>query len=128
MDGERYMVHLVDSRGCFISHESFCLKYDITCSQNTFNSVIKAIPNAFMCLIQGYLSTTNPHTFCLPLLLVEGVDFKEIKLPNKIIRNMFDNILFPIASYRNLISQFFSKKKYSQFTNNLLKIPFNSQS
>lgn len=94
------VLHLVNSRGCFITFENFCLKYNIFCNRNTFNSIIKAIPNSILCLIKGFLSNSNPTTLCLPSLLIGGCDFKETTFPNKTIRNMFDNILFPTVVYR----------------------------
>lgn len=52
---------------------------------------------------------STPVTPCLPLLLVGGVDFNKVKIPNKPIRNLIDNISYPTISFRNSISELFSK-------------------
>ncbi len=48
-------------------------------------------------------------TLHLPPHSIDGCDFKESRLSNKIIRNMFNNISNPVVVYRNSISYNLSK-------------------
>lgn len=116
------MTHLVDSDGCILSYEDFCLKYNLIGNRDIFKSVTKAIPNSFLCLIKEIVknSTITPH---FPKLLVGCCDFSEIKFPNKTIRNMFNYISHPTVSYRNSISQFFSKKTLHMLQTKFFNFP-----
>lgn len=91
-----------------ISYDNFCFKY-FNYSRAKFESIVKAIPNSVICLIKETLLYSNPMTLCSPPLLIEGCEFKGGKLSNKTIRNMFNNISYPIAVYRNSISSNFQK-------------------
>ena len=117
--------HLMENSG-IISYENFCVKY-LNCSWAKFESVIKAIPNSIICLIKETLLYSNPTTLCLPPLLIEGCEFKGGKLSNKIIRNMFNNISYPIAVYRNSISYNFQKDTIHILRTKYIKFPLSPQ-
>lgn len=52
-----------------------------------------------------------------------GCNFKEIKMSNKTIRNIFNNISYLTLSYRNSISQFFPKPIIQTLRTRYLKFP-----
>ncbi len=62
-------------------------------------------------------------TLCLPPLLIEGCTFREGQLSNKRIRNMFNNISYPIVIYRNSISYNFQKDDIHTLRTKYIKCP-----
>nr|XP_023666313.1 uncharacterized protein LOC111843186 [Paramormyrops kingsleyae] len=103
--------HLMDKSGV-ISYESFCIKY-FNCNWAKFESVVKAIPNSII----------NLMTLSLPSLVIEGCKFKEGKLSNKNIRNIFNNISYPSLVYRNSIYCYFQKDTIHSLRTKYLNFP-----
>ena len=60
---------------------------------------MKAIPKPTLHLIQGIVSNLAHITPNFPLLLIGNCDFEGIKIPNKTIRKMFDDITHPLLSF-----------------------------
>ena len=108
-----------------MTYEHFCLKYDILVDRKSFASIMKAIPNPTLHLIQGIVSNQTHISPNLPHLLVGSCDFESIKIPNKTIRKMFDNITHPILSFQNSIQQTFSKDIIYSLRSKYLKFPIN---
>jgi len=115
--------HLIDSNTGIISYEHFCIKYNFICNRASFESITKAIAKAVVCQIKEILSysvSIIPH---LPVLLVEGCDFKGSQLSNKTVRNKCNHISYPLLVYRNSISHYFSKDSIHRLRTEYLKSP-----
>jgi len=113
--------HLIDSNTGIISYENFCVKYNFICNRASFETITKAIPKAVVCQIKeipSYSVSIIPH---LPVLLVEGRDFKGSQLSNKTVRNKFNHISYPLLVYRNSISHSFSKDSIHRLRTEYLK-------
>lgn len=119
------LIHLVESDGSVMSYETFCLKYDLVVNRSYFTSIVKAIPNSVLELTKGIVLSSINITPRLPHLLVGGCDFENIKIPNKTIRKMYNDIAYPLLSFRNSIKQSFSKRDIYRLRSRYLKFPIN---
>ena len=76
------VTHLVNSSGCIMSNENFCLRYDLIGNRNIFKSITKPILNSIIRLIKGILTNSTPITSCLPQPL-EAVTLMRSKFKTK---------------------------------------------
>lgn len=93
------LIHLTDEDGRVMTYEHFCFKYDLAVDRNSFASIMRAIPEPTLNLIQGIVSNSTHISPNLPHLLVGNCDFESIKIPNKTIRKMLDDITHPLLSF-----------------------------
>lgn len=116
---------MTDDDGLVMTYEHFCLKYDLAVDRNSFASIMRAIPEPTLNLIQGIVSNSTHISPNLPHLLVGNCDFKRIKIPNKPIRKMLNDITHPLLSFRNSIKQVFPKDIMYSLRTKYLKFPIN---
>lgn len=119
------VIHLVHSYGCVISYENFSIKYDFIINRKSFAFITKAIPDSILGLIEAISWSSTHITPCLPHLSVRGCDLEAIKIPNKTIRKMYDEISYPLLSFRNSNAQVFSKDIIHCLGTKYLKFPIN---
>lgn len=117
------VIHFMYGGDCIMSHDTFCLKHNLNISLKLYRSIIKAIPSSFMALIKGNLLYTPIITPCLPHLLVGGSDFTSTKFPNKTIRKLFNDVSYPLFSFPNSITMFFSRDIIHSLRTQYLKFP-----
>ncbi len=94
--------HLMDRYGNILDFNDFSQKYDIECSRNDYWTVIRAIPQAFICMAKGTLMYTQitPKLFTL---FIENYSFLEKKCNNKFLRSTLTKEFFPLPLKRNYI-------------------------
>uniref|UniRef100_A0A1A8L6V8 Reverse transcriptase domain-containing protein n=1 Tax=Nothobranchius pienaari TaxID=704102 RepID=A0A1A8L6V8_9TELE len=117
------LIHLTDNEGRVMTHENFCHKYNITVDQNSFASIIRAIPIPTLNLIQEIVSNSHSVSPALPHLVAGNFDFKSVKTPNKTIRKMLDDISHPSLPFRNSIKQIFPIDNIYSLRSKYLKFP-----
>uniref|UniRef100_A0A1A8EWE2 Reverse transcriptase domain-containing protein n=1 Tax=Nothobranchius korthausae TaxID=1143690 RepID=A0A1A8EWE2_9TELE len=117
------LIHLTEKDGRVMTHENFCHKYNITVDQNSFASIIRAIPVPTLNLIQEIVSNSHSVSPTLPHLVVGNFDFKSVKISNKTIIKMLDDTSHPSLPFRNSIKQIFSIDIIYSLRSKYLKFP-----
>lgn len=91
--------HLMDGRGNILDFNDFSHKYNIECSRNDYWAVIKAIPQALICMIKGTLMYI-PITPKLLTLSINNQPLLEKKCNNKFLRSTLTKEFFPFSLKR----------------------------
>ena len=96
------ILHLLDDSGHFLSFQTLQNKYNLNCDLKKYQTVLKALPQAFVALAKTSrpLPQTAPR---LPTLLVDGKNFIHKTLSNRLIRSLLTAHLHPPQIQRNQI-------------------------
>ncbi len=116
------ILHLLDSRGNFLSLDAFTVKYNLIFTNKKYTAVINAIPRATLQLIQGMLTYSRiiPQ---IPSLMINDCSFLDKKCNNKILRNGFTATYFSSSLRRSFLFKEFSKEAVVKIRTSYISFP-----
>lgn len=111
------VLHLLDNDGNVLSYNKFIDNYGLSCTQNKFIKVVKAIPPAMIQMAKASL-TYSPSIICEPSLIIDDHQFKGKTCNNKFLRTILTKQLFPSQLKRKYLFKDYNSRfltKYLSF-------------
>lgn len=116
------VAHLMDDEGNLLKFEHFCEKYQLVCTFNFFNKMIKAIPNSVRAMVKEDIV----HSKILPKmrpLCIQGTDLHGEKCTNKFLRHIFLQQLYPNSIKRKYVLQDYKENEIQKIRKSYISYP-----
>ncbi len=112
---------LMDKQGNLLSHENLCVKYNLQCSIQEYNKVMKAIPTLFKMMTQQLVVHSNVSE--MRSLCVEGISLGSKLFSNKFIRNVLTTHYYPCQPKRKYVLSEYSVVEARKLRKRYLSYP-----
>ncbi|KAK2840935.1 hypothetical protein Q7C36_012514 [Tachysurus vachellii] len=116
------VAHFLDDNGNLLLYREFCEKYQLQCSVNVYNRMIRAIPIVVRLMVREDIlfSKVSPE---LRQLSLEGCDFCDKKCTNRVIRKLILHAYYPNPIKRDYMLKDFDNSEIKKIRKKICLSP-----